>query len=175
MTVSLTHTRTIETERLNLRAPTAEDWPVMRDFFMSDRAAFVGGPYTLAKAWRHFAAEIGHWVIKDFGMWAVTDKSDGTLYGLVGPWCPDDWPEQEVGWVITHAAEGKGIAYEAATAVVRDCFDTLGWSTVVSYIDPDNTRSIKLAERMGAVLDADAPQPKPDQPCLVYRHPKEAS
>ncbi len=172
MTLSIANPPTLETDRLHLRVPTGDDWPVMRDFFMSDRAEHVGAPYSEGKAWRHFGTEVGHWLILGFGMWAVTDKGTGELYGLVGPWCPADWPENEVGWVITEAAEGKGIAFEAATAVVLDCFDRLGWDTAVSYIDADNTRSIDLAERLGAVLDPDAPQPKPDKPCLVYRHPR---
>jgi RimJ/RimL family protein N-acetyltransferase len=48
----------------------------------------------------------------------------------------------------------------------------IGWQEVVSYIAPENHRSIALAERLGAALDKNAPQPKPEKPCLVYRHPK---
>ena len=69
-------------------------------------------------------------------------------------------------------SEGKGIAYEAAHAARQDAFTRLGWNTAVSYIAPENVRSIKLAERMGAVLDPKAKAPKEDEPCLVYRHPK---
>ncbi len=42
--------------------------------------------------------------------------------------------------------------------------------TLVSYIDPRNERSIRLAERLGARLDPRAAQPE-DDPCLVFRHP----
>lgn len=48
----------------------------------------------------------------------------------------------------------------------------------VSYIDPDNTRSRALAERMGAVCDPDAALPHfthGQSAPLVYRHPKEAA
>lgn len=165
-------TATLETERLILRRPTGGDWPRVGDFFMSDRAAMVGGPYTLGKAWRHFASEVGHWDILGFGMWAVTAKGDDTILGLVGPWCPADWPETEIGWLVFDGAEGKGIAFEAARAAIDHAFAELGWDTAVSYIDAGNTRSIALAEKLGASLDPVAPQPKPDQPCLVYRHPK---
>jgi len=48
-------------------------------------------------------------------------------------------------------------------------FDEIGLKTAVSYIDRDNKRSIKLAERLGAVLDPKAKTPN-DDPCLVYRH-----
>ncbi|MEL7026999.1 MAG: GNAT family N-acetyltransferase, partial [Pseudomonadota bacterium] len=48
-------------------------------------------------------------------------------------------------------------------------FTELGLSTLVSYIDPENARSIALAERLGAVRDDEAEKPE-DNP-LVYRHP----
>ena len=165
-------TPTLTTERLILRRPNGGDWPRVRDFFMSDRAEHIGGPHTLGKAWRNFAAEVGHWDILGFGMWAVTLKGDDTVLGLIGPWCPADWPETEIGWLIFDGSEGKGIAFEAARAAVDHAFSVLGWDTAVSYIDPANTRSRALAERLGATYDPNAPQPKPDEPCLVYRHPK---
>lgn len=164
--------RTLTTDRLTLRRPEAGDWPALRDVFMSDRGAYIGGPYDAAGAWMLFAAELGHWQMYDAGLWAVTDTADGTYYGIVGPWHPEHWPEKEIGWVLTEAAQGKSIGYEAALAARADCFDRLGWDTAVSYIHPDNTRSIALAERLGAVLEPAAVHPKPDQPCLVYRHPK---
>ena len=47
---------TLPTGRLTLRRPHPSDWNACRDFFMSDRAAGIGGPYDLGKAWRAFAA-----------------------------------------------------------------------------------------------------------------------
>ena len=159
----------LETERLILRRPNGGDWEAARDFFMSDRAAGIGGPYTLGKAWRQFAAEIGHWDIFGFGMWAVTLKGDDRILGLVGPWCPADWPEREIGWFVFGDAEGKGIAAEAARAAIDHAFDVLGWDTLVHYVGQDNPRSAALAERMGAVLDMDATQPYADETCHIYR------
>lgn len=98
-------------------------------------------------------------------------KGDDTPLAIVGPWTPGDWPETEVGWsVIDPATEGTGIATEAAQAVIRFAFDELGWDTIVHYIRDGNARSIRLAEKLGATLDVDAPQPD-GKPCLVYRQP----
>ncbi|CUI46856.1 GNAT family N-acetyltransferase [Cognatishimia activa] len=166
---------TIRTDRLILRKPDASDLDAVLAFFQSERAEYVGGPYTLGKAWRQFAAEVGHWDLLGYGMWSVTTKDTGETLGLVGPWTPADWPETEIGWFMFENAEGKGYAFEAAQAAVNHAYETLGWDTAVSYIDKDNTRSIALAERLGASFDPNAPQPKPDMPCLVYRHPRPAS
>lgn len=169
----MTDTPTITTDRLILRKPEARDVDSVIAFFQSERASMVGGPYELGTAWRQFAAEVGHWDLLGFGMWAVTKKDDGQTIGLVGPWCPADWPENEIGWFMFEGAEGKGYAFEAAEAVLRHAFDVLDWDTAVSYIDQDNARSIALAERLGAALDPEAPQPKPHrEPCFVYRHPR---
>ena len=85
-------------------------------------------------------------------------------------WFPADWPETEIGWIMFEGGEGKGYAFEAAEAARTHVFETLGWDTAVSYIDPHNARSIALAERLGAVRDDSAERPHPDD--LVYRHPK---
>ncbi|MBI1417588.1 MAG: GNAT family N-acetyltransferase [Limimaricola sp.] len=168
-------TVTLQTPRLVLRRPAPRDWPAWNGFFQSERSAGVGGPRSLGASWRGFAGELGHWEIFGYGMWAVTLRGDATdtAVGLVGPWTPADWPETEIGWMIwDDKIEGTGIATEAARAALTHAWDVLGWTTIVSYIAPDNARSIRLAEKLGATLDPAAPQPKPDAPVLVYRHPR---
>ncbi len=106
-------------------------------------------------------------------MFVFSAKIDpDTPLGMAGPWFPEGWPEREIGWTLWAAeAEGKGYAREAAVAARDHAFRDLGWDTAVSYIDPENTRSIALAERLGARRD-DAARHPGDEPCLVYRHPK---
>ena len=165
-------TPTLETERLILRGFKASDADVFVAAFAEQRMEYAGGPMTPKLAWRHFAANIGHWVARGFGMFIVTRKDDDTPLGIVGHWFPHSWAEREVGWVLFDADhEGKGIAREAATACIAHAFDTLGWDTAVSYIAPENAASIALAERLGATLDPDAPQPETTYPILIYRHP----
>lgn len=162
----------LETERLILRKPTAQDCVGAVSFYTSERSAMAGGNIDAGRAWRQFAAILGHWEIRGFGLFAVTQKPSDQIIGLVGQWYPGDWPEQELGWVVFDGSEGKSIAYEAACAARTHAYETLSWETAVSYIDPDNSRSIALAERLGCHLDNEATLPKPDT--LVYRHPAPA-
>lgn len=165
-------TQILTTERLILRQPAPHDWEPFYAFYQSDRAALARAhDGSLGPSWRTFASELGHWAIHGFGMWTVTMKGDDTAVGLIGPWYPADWPDTEIGWMVFDTAEGKGVAYEAAMATRDHAYNELGWTRIVSYIDHDNIRSQKLAERMGAVVDENATQPKPEQPCLVYLHP----
>lgn len=168
----MTTPRTISTARLTLRQPAPRDAAAVVAFYMSERSQYAGGHVSRMNAWRNFAAVLGHWQIRGFGLWAVTRTGDDTILGLVGPFYPDGWPETEIGWLMFDGAEGQGYAAEAARAVIADTRATLGWSDIVHYIAPQNTRSIALAERLGATLDPNAAQPKPDSPCLVYRQPQ---
>lgn len=166
----MTQISSLETKRLILRRPAPRDQDACVGFFMSERAAGVGGPFDLHGAWRHFAYELGHWEIHGFGMWAVTMKDDDTILGLIGPWFPADWPEREIGWMVFERAEAKGIAFEAAKAAINHARTELGWTNFVSYISEGLTRSVNLAERLGAELDPNVKGPDA-HPCLVYRHP----
>lgn len=162
----------IETARLLLRRPVPSDWDAFRDFMMSERSAIFGSHRNLGKAFRSFAAELGHWDIFGFGMFAVTRKGEDRVVALVGPWNPPDWPERELGWmVLDGASEGKGIATEAAQGALGHIWRDLRWPTVVSYIAEGNDRSVALAERLGARLDREAEVPEvAGQTLLVYRH-----
>lgn len=164
---------TLITDRLILRTPRIDDFDAWHAFAISKRARYIGGPFDgLGTTWRAFAHVAGMWALRGYGSFVFSEKGADIPLGMAGPWYPADWPEQELGWTVwSPEAEGKGYAYEAATAARDYAYKTLGWATAVSYIAPANARSIALAERLGATLDPDAPQPHPDDPCLVYRHP----
>ncbi|MGL4238745.1 GNAT family N-acetyltransferase [Tabrizicola sp.] len=167
------HIPTLTTARLTLRGPGPQDFPGQAAFLASDRARFVGGPLAERLAWRALASMIGHWAMRGFGMWAVTLQGSDRAIGLVGLYFPIDWPEREIGWHIWDpACEGKGYATEAATAAREHAFGTLGWDTAVSYIDPDNIASRRVAERLGAIIDETAQRPGPTD--VVYRHRRAA-
>ena len=173
MSVTFT-TPTLETERLILRGPKFADFEAFAAFYATDRSSMAGGPITDRRtAWNAMAHMTGMWALRDFGTFFITRKGDDRAVGTVGPYYPIDWPEKELGWVCWDPAlEGTGMMYEAASASRDFAFRVLGWDTAVSYIDHGNDRSVALAERLGAYLDTAATPPKPDAPCLVYRHPK---
>ncbi|MFP4449754.1 MAG: GNAT family N-acetyltransferase [Rhodosalinus sp.] len=179
MTVTLAHTPRFETERLILRAPEASDWEAAGPFLVSERARHIGGPYTGAQAWREYAQDLGHWVLRGWGLFTIEDRATGQTLGCAGPYHPEGWAENEFGWSLWRPeSEGKGYAREAVERLRAYAYGELGWTTAVSYIDADNARSIALAERLGCRLDPDAPLPKADGwedlapgEVLVYRHP----
>ncbi|WP_247748312.1 GNAT family N-acetyltransferase [Ruegeria sp. R13_0] len=164
----------IETERLFLRKPQSDDLAGWTTFFTSERARFVGGGKGKTDlAWRVYAIFLGHWALHQTGPFVICRKDSQKAIGMAGPWYPNGWPEKELTWSIWSTEnEGQGFAAEAVTALGTHAYEDLKWSRAVSYIDPDNAASIRLAERIGCVLDARAPTPD-DDPTLVYVHPKE--
>lgn len=159
----------LETKRLILRGPEPQDYPDFKATFTSYRSRFMGGPLNAYEAWMLYAAEIGHWAIRGYGMWMVHDKNTDETYGMTGGWMPAAWPEKEIAWVIWPDAAGHGYALEATHAARQYFYNQCGWETAASYIDPKNLASIRLAERLGATRDTDAPTI--DGNDVVYRHP----
>ena len=163
----------VETERLILRLPEARDLAAVRAYNTQERSRWTGGPRSTGDSFRAYACVRGHWEFRGFGMFAIEIKGADAACGMAGPWMPDDWPEGEIGWNLwSEEVEGKGIALEAAHAARDWTYRTCGWTTAVSYINPGNTRSLALADRLGARDDTQASHPFPDYPdTRIFRHP----
>ena len=161
----------LQTDRLILRAPIPEDFDAYAEYYAHEETArYVGGRMSREKAWRHFAALLGHWSLKGFGIWAVEEKPSGKFAGCIGLWEPEGWPELEVGYWLHPNAQGKGYATEAATAARAFAYQVLHATTLVSYIHPENTPSMHVAQRMGAVNEG-AIELLDLGPHCVFRHP----
>lgn len=161
---------TIETERLFLRPPRMEDWPDYAALMRTERAAYMGGPHSTNAAWGMFCHDVALWTLMGHGALMMEDRKTGLCLGQVGINHGPLFPEHELGWFVYPDAEGKGYAYEAASALRDWAFKIRRLETLVSYIHPDNIRSQRLAERLGAELDQTAPREDPAD--LVYRHPE---
>ncbi|MEO0623348.1 MAG: GNAT family N-acetyltransferase [Pseudomonadota bacterium] len=147
---------TLETERLILRPLCEEtDFEPMAAFFASERSGFYGGPCDRAQAWRKTAVYPGHWALRGYGPFALEEKATGRFAGLAGPWFPEGFPEPEITWMLCDGFEGRGLATEAALHGLRFAYETLGWRTAVSSIEPRNGPSLRVAERLGAVHEYD--------------------
>lgn len=144
-------TPVIETDRLILRVPRAEDFEGYAELLADEEACrFIGGHMPRAAAWRKFLQQPGAWLVQGFGMFSVVEKSSGDWLGQLGPWRPEGWPGNEVGWAFRRAAWGCGYATEAAVAAIDWAFDQLHWRDIIHCIHPDNHPSQALAKRLGS-------------------------
>ena len=162
----------LETERLLLRGHRPTDF---EDSFAlwSDPLVtrFIGGkPFSREEVWARVLRYVGHWAWMGFGYWVVEEKSTGRFAGEVGfaDWQRDIVPSfqgvPELGWVLSQRVHGRGYATEAvrsaiawgeerfsldssAAAARHPAFPPLSSARMVCIIDPDNVRSIRVAEK----------------------------
>lgn len=163
----------LETERLILRGPEESDFPIVAAFMASPRARHVGGPITDEyAAWRAFLAGLGHWALRGYGFFTLELRETGLPVGRVGVVYHVMWPEPELGWQLFEGYEGAGFAFEAARQVRDWSYRSCGLGPLVSIVAPDNTRSIALTERLGAVMEGE--MELLGGRSQVYRHPDPA-
>ena len=158
----------LQTERLILRLPEASDldgWATMSADMETNR--FIGGITSRAETWRTLCAIRGAWDIRGFSMFSVIERATGHWVGRLGPWEPEGWPGKEVGWGVSPQFAGRGYAYEATVAAMDYAFDVLGWTDVIHTIDPENARSIALAQRLGSANLGPTKLPQPYEDARV--------
>ena len=159
---------TLETDRLILRPPGAEDFGPWAALLADPVAArFIGGVQAPGGAWRSLAMMTGSWVISGFGNFSVIEKATGRWIGRAGPWYPYGWPGPEIGWGFVRSAWGQGYATETALRCLDFVFGNLGWDRVVHPIDPANAASIAVAKRIGSGLLGPARLPPPHTAAIV--------
>jgi RimJ/RimL family protein N-acetyltransferase len=161
----------LKTERLILRLPQVDDFDAYADMHANEEAArHIGGAQKRAASWRKFLQMPGAWAMQGFAMFSVVEKSSGRWIGQVGPWKPEGWPGNEVGWAFHPSAWGRGYATEAAIAAIDWAFANLDWSEMIHCIAPENHASQALAQRLGSRKRGPGKLPPPyeDAPTEIW-------
>jgi ribosomal-protein-alanine N-acetyltransferase len=141
----------IETERLLIRPFEAEDADAMTNVYGDPevmRHVCIGvldrdRTVALLEEYRRAQDERG------FSTWAVVEKESGAVVGDVGFGVYLPTGEPELGYTLAAAAWGSGYGLEAAGACIAAAFEHLPDRRLVAKVEPDNERSLRLAERLG--------------------------
>lgn len=146
---------TLTTKRLTLRAPELRHFRGYRDLYADAAASsFYGGPLDAAQAWLRLAQDIGHWALREHGMWAIVEQTSGSTIGGCGIVRPEGWPRHELSWWIAPMARRRGYAEEAARAAIRWALDVLGWDAVETHMKDENIAARALSFKLGGKLIA---------------------
>lgn len=142
---------TLTTDRLTLRGFRAGDWDAFAAMNADPRVRqWLGGKLlSRSDTWAQMETFLGQWALRGYGIFAL--EVDGRFAGRVGLLHPADWPEPELAWTLVAEFWGRGLATEAARCARDWAFGCLGRHRLVSYILPQNDRSRRVAERLGAV------------------------
>jgi len=135
----------ITTERLTLRPARASDLEAMHDILSSAHAMA-------------FWSTLPHEKIEETRLWLegmmatrnddfIVETKAGQVIGKVG-----FWADPEIGYILHPDAQGQGYAHEAVSAVIDRAFKDRGLNEATADVDPNNTRSRRLLERLGFVI-----------------------
>jgi ribosomal-protein-alanine N-acetyltransferase len=140
-----------ETERLSLCSVTMEDAEVaFRLTTDPETARYIGGARTLEWHVQRTKEIIQHQQVHGFARFTVVLKSNAEQVGRCGLlWKEiEAIDEVELGYFFGRPHWGKGYATEAARAVLAHGVN-LGQRRMVAIIDPENSPSIHVAEKIG--------------------------
>ncbi|MFT4076534.1 MAG: GNAT family N-acetyltransferase [Asticcacaulis sp.] len=149
----------IETERLILKPITADDYEDQCALWSDpDYVQFISGkPMNPETVWLRLLRDLGHWQVFGHGNWSVRPKTTGEHIGTVGifDYKRDITPPisaMEVGWGLSPAWQGQGLAAEALRAILAYADEGLKLTRLQCIISPTNTPSLKLAEKLGFTI-----------------------
>lgn len=141
------------TSRLQFRSLSLLDKEPLLAFFSDPQAtAYLSVDLDVnnyAKIW--IERQLKRYKSIGVGLCAIELKGTGELIGQCGlVWqFVDGIPKWEVGYHLLPRFWGNGYATEAAIACRDFCFENEMAETLISIIDPRNTRSIAVARRNG--------------------------
>ena len=84
-----------------------------------------------------------------FGLWHVSQRSDGAAIGMCGLLRRDILPDVDVGYALLPQFWGQGYAFEAADATLRHAADKFGLTRVIAVVSEGNSGSIRVLEKLG--------------------------
>jgi [ribosomal protein S5]-alanine N-acetyltransferase len=140
------------TSRLTLRAIRAEDHA---DLLALARDADVmrymheGPTPTPADVWNRMAGALGQWALRGYGMMVAEDREG--FVGRLGFFHPYGATDPLLVYAIASRAWGKGYASEGAQAALDWIMATHRPRRIGSNIDPRNTASARIAQKLSAV------------------------
>lgn len=146
----------IETERLILKPSSINDIEKYLEMDMDPEVTqYIPGVWDGSETHISFLKESILWPYDEgLGYWSIFPKNNPSLFLgwiILAPYDTDE-ADIEIGWRLNRFAWGKGYATEAARAIVTYAFKTVGLEYVYAYIDLENKRSIRVANKLGFSL-----------------------
>jgi RimJ/RimL family protein N-acetyltransferase len=151
----------IETERLRIRAYTADDFDsVLGMFGREDVSRYLNWePMDRERAGDLLERRMHQSSMEKAGEGlglVLEERPSGRFVGeVILRWLSEESRQGEIGWSLHPDAQGKGYATEAARELLRLGFEDLGLHRIIAECDPRNVGSIRVMERLGMRREAD--------------------
>ena len=169
----------LETRRLLLRELRQEDFDDACLLLQDPEVMYAyEGPFSREEVQAWLDKQLRRYREDGFGLWALVEKSSGTLIGQCGLTLQDYKGRRvpEIGYLLRRAYRHQGFAIEAARACREYAFQALGFREVYSIIRDTNFPSQQVALRNGMdLVDRMVKHYKGiDMPHLVFKVGKDA-
>lgn len=141
----------LKTERLGFRLWSVDDFPLALALWGDVKVTrLIGGPFSEKEIQERLTREIASMQSHGIQYWPVFLLSDGEFAGCCGlrPYRPEEMIF-ELGFHFRPAYWGKGLAVEAAQAVIRHASESLGARGLFAGHHPENLASRKVLEKLG--------------------------
>lgn len=169
----------LETDHLYLRRLDSSD---QSDFEIllqdKDVMEFSGGTKSAEQVAQWITDQQKQYDENGYGLLAVVHKDSANVIGYCGLTRFDNINgnrEIELGYRILKEYWGSGYATEAAAVVKASSFKQLNIEKLISIVSPKNTRSIRVAEKLGMSLVDTVMLPGYSYPDNVYAVHKTSS
>ena len=142
----------LETERLILRRYRRDDAAALAGI-LSDPVtmAFWPAPFDTAAVGEWIERSLVSYAANGFGRWAILDRDSDEIIGDCGIVAAEMAGRSlfDLGYILHHTRWGRGLAVEAAAAVMNHGFATLGLPALHANMAEDHHGSRRVAERLG--------------------------
>jgi [ribosomal protein S5]-alanine N-acetyltransferase len=149
-----------ETQRIMLRFFNLNDIDALTAIFADPQVMHfsISGVKTKAQTKSTIDNILLSYQKRGWGLYAIEQREERQLIGYCGLFSQqiDGQAEIEVGYRLATHYWGKGLATEAAIATRDYAFDRLGITRLISIVDPENIRSMRVAEKIGMQYEKDA-------------------
>jgi len=153
----------IETDRLILRPLEESDFEALKSIWGDgETMSFYAEPYSDERIKEIIFKQITTYQNDGFGLFAVLDKTNGSLIGDCGITIQhiDGVDEFEIGYHIRKQHWGLGYAAEAAGAIKRYGFEVLKIDKLCSYMETKHKQSRRVAEKIGMKVEKEYRNPR---------------
>jgi ribosomal-protein-alanine N-acetyltransferase len=152
----------LETERLTLRYQQPSDVAPLVDLWADPKVTrHMGGPRDREWLQSAFEETARDPRAERYDLWPLIEKETGQVVGHCGLLDKEVEGRQEIEliYVLASSAWGKGYATEIGRALKAYAFEEMGLGRLIALIEPENTASERVAEKVGMRLEKEVVRP----------------
>ena len=147
----------LETSRLTVRYITVQDAPALVPILSDSEVMHYSiiGVHSQKQIKQFIEQRLLSYLERGFGLYALIHKQEKLLIGYCGFFIQsvEQQQEVEIGYRLAKKYWGQGLATEAAQEILQYGQTRFNFKRFICLIEPANTRSIRVATKLGMKLE----------------------